>query len=103
MDGAREKLYPSSLFDVRPQAAVAQWIEYWPPKPRVVGSIPASRTIFAFLVSIRPAVVFVRFCPSGSRFCQSDDSIPEVCFVVVCITLQVIVVCPILAHNAAVC
>ena len=24
-------------------AAVAQWIEYWPPKPRVVGSIPASR------------------------------------------------------------
>ncbi len=27
-------------------AAVAQWIEYWPPKPRVVGSIPASRTKF---------------------------------------------------------
>jgi hypothetical protein len=27
-------------------AAVAQWIEYWPPKPRVVGSIPASRTIY---------------------------------------------------------
>ena len=27
-------------------AAVAQWIEYWPPKPRVVGSIPASRTTF---------------------------------------------------------
>ena len=26
-----------------PQAAVAQWIEYRPPKPRVVGSIPASR------------------------------------------------------------
>ena len=26
------------------KAAVAQWIEYWPPKPRVVGSIPASRT-----------------------------------------------------------
>ena len=25
-------------------AAVAQWIEYWPPKPRVVGSIPPSRT-----------------------------------------------------------
>ncbi len=24
-------------------AAVAQWIEYRPPKPRVVGSIPASR------------------------------------------------------------
>jgi hypothetical protein len=29
----------------RKEAAVAQWIEYWPPKPRVVGSIPASRTI----------------------------------------------------------
>ena len=29
----------------RSPAAVAQWIEYWPPKPRVVGSIPASRTI----------------------------------------------------------
>ena len=27
-------------------AAVAQWIEYWPPKPRVAGSIPASRTRF---------------------------------------------------------
>ena len=27
-------------------AAVAQWIEYWPPKPRVVGSIPASRATF---------------------------------------------------------
>ena len=30
-------------------AAVAQWIEYWPPKPRVVGSIPASRTRHLFL------------------------------------------------------
>ena len=30
-------------------AAVAQWIEYWPPKPRVVGSIPASRTRHPFL------------------------------------------------------
>ena len=29
---------------MRAVAAVAQWIEYWPPKPRVVGSIPASRT-----------------------------------------------------------
>jgi hypothetical protein len=34
-------LESKSLFSV---AAVAQWIEYWPPKPRVVGSIPASRT-----------------------------------------------------------
>ena len=29
-------------------AAVAQWIEYWPPKPRVVGSIPASRTRYLY-------------------------------------------------------
>src|SRR6476620_9888013 len=28
------------------RASVAQWIEYWPPKPRVVGSIPASRATF---------------------------------------------------------
>ena len=30
------------------KAAVAQWIEYWPPKPRVVGSIPASRAKLAY-------------------------------------------------------
>ncbi len=29
-------------------AAVAQWIEYRPPKPRAVGSIPASRTKRSF-------------------------------------------------------
>jgi hypothetical protein len=33
-------------------AVVAQWIEYWPPKPRVVGSIPASRTINASIKNI---------------------------------------------------
>lgn len=43
MDGPLERLYPSHHFK-RLNAAVAQWIEYWPPKPRVVGSIPASRT-----------------------------------------------------------
>ena len=32
------------LQNIISKAAVAQWIEYWPPKPRVVGSIPASRT-----------------------------------------------------------
>ncbi len=37
-------------------AAVAQWIEYWPPKPRVVGSIPASRTTF-----------FASFAKSGKK------------------------------------
>ena len=35
-----ERTYNDGSFN----AAVAQWIEYWPPKPRVVGSIPASRT-----------------------------------------------------------
>ena len=43
MDGPAERLYPSDHFKYL-NAAVAQWIEYWPPKPRVVGSIPASRT-----------------------------------------------------------
>ena len=33
-------------------AAVAQWIEYWPPKPRVVGSIPASRTRVPALIGL---------------------------------------------------
>ena len=40
MDCPIENRYPSRRFS---DAAVAQWIEYWPPKPRVVGSIPASR------------------------------------------------------------
>jgi hypothetical protein len=34
----------TSMNRAKHRAAVAQWIEYWPPKPRVVGSIPASRT-----------------------------------------------------------
>src|SRR4051812_5048044 len=42
MDGAQERRYPARLFQ-HLNAAVAQWIEYWPPKPRVAGSIPASR------------------------------------------------------------
>src|SRR5690606_12199344 len=41
----RRFLLSASLVPSR--AAVAQWIEYWPPKPRVAGSIPASRTIFS--------------------------------------------------------
>src|SRR5450830_1366019 len=40
IDVRGESRYPSVLS----RAAVAQWIEYWPPKPRVAGSIPASRT-----------------------------------------------------------
>ena len=39
-----ERTYNGCSFN----AAVAQWIEYWPPKPRVVGSIPASRTRHPF-------------------------------------------------------
>ncbi len=38
MDGAARTRYASP-----PRALVAQWIEYWPPKPGVVGSIPAER------------------------------------------------------------
>src|SRR6218665_3467923 len=38
------RMRQSRVFEWVPCAAVAQWIEYWPPKPRVVGSIPASRT-----------------------------------------------------------
>jgi hypothetical protein len=47
MDAIAENRYPSWLFSITADvsAAVAQWIEYWPPKPRVVGSIPASRAI----------------------------------------------------------
>lgn len=40
---AVELLLAAQACDVDGFAAVAQWIEYWPPKPRVVGSIPASR------------------------------------------------------------
>lgn len=39
------------LFERQPlDALVAQWIEYWPPKPGVVGSIPAERTISSPLI-----------------------------------------------------
>lgn len=34
------------------QAPVAQGIEYWPPKPRVAGSIPAGRAIVLLVLSI---------------------------------------------------
>ena len=44
--------WPHPGLDVTFSAAVAQWIEYWPPKPRVVGSIPASRTINSSLLAI---------------------------------------------------
>ena len=40
----RGKTVSFASLQIFPSAAVAQWIEYWPPKPRVVGSIPASRT-----------------------------------------------------------
>jgi hypothetical protein len=39
-------------------AAVAQWIEYWPPKPRVVGSIPASRTKVCNPLNLNPVTLF---------------------------------------------
>lgn len=42
--GPRSKRGTIRLF-----APVAQWIEYWPPKPGVAGSIPAGRAIFRSL------------------------------------------------------
>ena len=38
-------------------ATVAQWIEYWPPKPGVVGSIPASRA--KYLVLAHPECISI--------------------------------------------
>ena len=47
------------------RAAVAQWIEYWPPKPRVVGSIPASRAIPHTVLASKP---FTKRQPTGLAF-----------------------------------
>ena len=41
------------------RAAVAQWIEYWPPKPRVAGSIPASRAS-VFLLPASPMLSYLQ-------------------------------------------
>ena len=60
MDCPTETRYPFASPVLRTLAAVAQWIEYWPPKPRVVGSIPASRatpfvhTTFRYIVAFSP-------------------------------------------------
>ena len=57
-------------------AAVAQWIEYWPPKPRVVGSIPASRTKLVSINTHRkvliPAVAVAGF------FLQINNTVASV-------------------------
>jgi hypothetical protein len=46
-------------------AAVAQWIEYWPPKPRVAGSIPASRTNLASCHPVFPHLALpYNACPA---------------------------------------
>ena len=56
-------------------AAVAQWIEYWPPKPRVVGSIPASRTI---LDLPKPLILTNIETGAGPADCQLDHlAIPK--------------------------
>ena len=47
-------------------AAVAQWIEYWPPKPRVVGSIPASRAKINDLRGFLVAHGSKKSCPTGT-------------------------------------
>lgn len=88
MDAIQESLYPSHHF---PYAAVAQWIEYWPPKPRVAGSIPASRTIFSFplqsiLCSIGNANENVEVYPCNTsfifdnKFRRTIDAYPELVF-----------------------
>jgi hypothetical protein len=51
-------------------AAVAQWIEYWPPKPRVVGSIPASRTNRPFFDVSQPLKMRWLFW----KGCHPDDA-----------------------------
>ena len=56
------------------RALVAQWIEYWPPKPGVVGSIPAERATSLFADDFRERmptrVALALFCHfgQGSRF-----------------------------------
>jgi hypothetical protein len=52
------------------RAAVAQWIEYWPPKPRVAGSIPASRTISFLLLVKQPT--FAALIPSMPMRSRKD-------------------------------
>lgn len=63
MDDKAEKRYPADLFTDSINAAVAQWIEYWPPKPRVVGSIPASRAIFSDFRIISTTREYLYFLP----------------------------------------
>jgi hypothetical protein len=59
-------------------AAVAQWIEYWPPKPRVVGSIPASRTTYVTLLTQAYSCACLRLhvpsSPLAKHRCASFDS-----------------------------
>ena len=54
-------------------AAVAQWIEYWPPKPRVVGSIPASRTTVPVFLS--PLTVKERMLPGLVKAQSAADEL----------------------------
>ena len=57
-------------------AAVAQWIEYRPPKPRVVGSIPASRTSHSQVPDLSGyffGIVFCYIAPVQTR-CHEKSS-----------------------------
>ena len=54
-------------------AAVAQWIEYWPPKPRVVGSIPASRTRHPFLNVSEQLKTLMHKCTVGFLLHHGDS------------------------------
>ena len=55
-------------------AAVAQWIEYWPPKPRVVGSIPASRTKLKFATLRGGVFVSVQWLPAAPKFTKANKA-----------------------------
>ncbi len=43
-------------------APVAQWIECWPPEPKVVGSTPAGRTKFIYQkLFIRNGILIIEY------------------------------------------
>ena len=50
------------------RAPVAQWIEYWPPKPGVVGSSPAGRATLAPIPGSLLAAACCRWCSSSPRW-----------------------------------
>ena len=66
---------PNALQSGLSHAAVAQWIEYWPPKPRVVGSIPASRTNYAQVPDSHDFLVMIVACELDKTFALKRTAI----------------------------